>query len=287
MKPRTMLMATLALAGMVLPVAAETMYGGGSGQQDGRFGIVDQITGDFSVLGDPTATTGQGLSGLAFGMEGRLWASVSQNSVLGSRLFEIDPVTGSLINDVGPIQTGAGADVRIVDLAMQPLTNVLFGLDRDGNLFTINKQTAVATLIGDPGVGHGGIAFSPSGTLYLVQNGGGELWIINPNTAATVGMSVDIESGACLDGLAVRPSDGALFATECDGREIIRINPINGDSEEIDPGDAEDDVADLAFQFAPVSKAPALSVVGSTVLAMALLLGGLWRGRQRAARATV
>lgn len=283
---------TLCATMIALPVFADTMYGGGSGQQDGKFGIVDQATGDFTVLGDPTVDAGEGLSGIAFGTDGRLWGSVPQggggNSGGPTNLIEIDPVTGQLINDVGPIKTPGGDDLRIVDLALQPSTNTLFGLDIDGKIYTLDKGTAVATLVGDPGVtNRGGIAFSPFGIFYLVEGGGSHLWRIDPATGATIGSAIDISDSPCLDGLAVRPSDGVLFATECDGRAIVRINPVTGDSVQIDPADREDDVADLAFRITRPTSTPAVTPLGIVFLGSLLLLAGLHLSRRRVRAAAV
>ncbi len=276
MRLRTTWLTMTVLAMTAVPVLAVNMYGGGSGQQSGQFGIVDQTTGVLTVLGDPTAVNGQGLSGIAFGTDGRLWGSVSLT--VGTRLIEISPTTGTLLQDVGVIQVTTPGDIRIVDLAIQPSTNALFGITSSGVIYTINKQTAVATLVGDPGQGKGGIAFAPDGTFYLVENDGSTLWTIDPFTGATID-SVAI-TAPCLDGLAVRPSDGTLFATECDGRQIVRIDPTTFDTQVIDPGDDADDVADLAFQLFPAQHAPALSFVGSGVLGAALLLVGLRRSRR-------
>jgi len=285
MRMRTAFIAISVLTVTALPAPGDTMYGSGSGQQNGEFGIVDQMTALFTVLGDPTvgALDGYGLNGIAFDESGRLWGSAGASSQSGvTRLSEINPVTGQLINDVGPIQDAQATGLRIVDLALQPSTNVLFGIDRDSLIYTIDKLTAVATLVGNPNVGdnRGGIAFGPDGTFYLIPGGGGILYRLNPATAATIGMGLNLDEGDCIDGLAVRPNDGILFATECDGRDIFRIDPITGDADPIDPGDEENDVADLAFRL-HATPAPALSVAAMATLAGLLALAGLGITRRR------
>lgn len=275
------LMSMILVLAMPVTASAQTMYGGGSGQQDGEFGIVDQTTGEFTVIGDPTTEMDdRGLTGLAFDVDGRLWGGVSVGSA-GSgttSLIEINPATGDRLDLVGTINDG-GVNLRIVDLALQPSTGTLFGLEFDGSLYTIDKNTAEADLVGDPGGGRGGIAFAPDGTLYLVPINGGVLWRVDPATGVMLSMPIILTESACLDGLAVRPSDGVLFATECDGRDVLRIDPSNGDTEVITPNDPEDDVADLAFQIAPTSAAPTLSSIGMLVLASAMLAFGMYLAR--------
>ncbi len=244
------------------PVAAQVMYGSTAG--DGLVGIVDQTNGDFTLLGDPTATGA--LSGLTFDTAGRLFGSVPADSSCCSSLIEINPSNGSLIATIGDIQTGAGGHLRIVDLAAQPSTSTLFGIDKNGVLYTIDKTTAVATLVGNTGLSKGGIAFAPNGTLYLA-NTDSDLAQLDPATGAPIGPVLN--TGECIDGLGVRPTDGQLFATECDGNSIFRIDPVSGNATFI--GSPNDDTADLAFQIGPRSSAPALSYPALAITAMLLL----------------
>src|SRR5207342_2920734 len=89
-----------------------------------------------------------------------------------SNLIRINPDTGATISS-SPITAG-GVGISIADLAMQPGTNILFGLRSPGDqgggeglLYTINKTTGVATLVGNTGDFFGSIAFAPNGTLYM------------------------------------------------------------------------------------------------------------------------
>ncbi len=248
--------------GFAAPVAGQVMYG--STASNGRVGTVDQTNGDFTLLGDPTATGA--LSGLTFDTTGRLFGSVPADSSCCSSLIEINPINGSLIATIGDIETAPASGVRIVDLAAQPSTGTLFGIDKNGVLYTIDKTTAVATLVGDTGLSKGGIAFAPNGTLYLA-NTDSELAQLDPATGAPIGSVLN--TGECIDGLGVRPTDGQLFATECDGNSIFRIDPVSGNATFI--GSPEDDTADLAFQIVARSSAPAISNAGLALTAMLLL----------------
>jgi len=275
-------MALLALV-LAAPARADVMYGSASGQNTlsaGGFGTVDQNTAIFTLLGNPTSTISGagGLSGIAFDASGRLWGSVATSSPRQStHLIEINPATGALINDVGLIHNSSNTNLRIVDLAAQPSSSVLFGIDSNADLYTIDKSTALATLVGSTGLAEGGIAFAPDGTLYLTDVNR-DFAQLDPSTGLPVAPPLHLDT-SCLDGLAVRPSDGSLFATECDGRTIYRIDPTTGAAVQIDPGSYDSDVADLAFQATPLAGAPTLSPLGMGLLVAGLFAFGLARQR--------
>ncbi len=280
MMGRSVAVMALALA-LALPAAGqEVMYGStGSGSPRGAFGTVSQTDGTFSLLGDPTSGARENLVGISFDSTGRLFGVVVvSDSGDASTLIEINPNDGLLISTIGPIRDASGGDVKIVDLATQPGTDTLFGIDNDDDtdgaqLWTIDKTTAVATQIGSTGVNRGGIAFGPDGTLYLASTSS-ELARLDPATGKPIGNVGTIDG--CMDGLAVRPSDGALFGTECDGRDIYRINVSSGALTKI--GSPDDDTADLAFKLGPQSApAPALSLLAMAMLAAGLAATGVAR----------
>jgi sugar lactone lactonase YvrE len=127
--------------------------------------------------------------------------------------------------------------MSIGDLAAQPGTDALFGIRWNGDgaglggrLYTINPVTAVATLVGDTGTcTEGALAFAPDGTLYMagfadcsfVERALHEL---DPATGAIVS---SVPLGGSFDGLAVRPTDGALIASAGSGSLYV-IDPATG-----------------------------------------------------------
>ena len=266
---------------LALPAAGqEVMYGCiGFGTPNGAFGTVDQTDATFTLIGDPTSGSDH-LSGLTFDSSGRLFATIptNVNSEKASTLIEINPSNGSLISTIGPILNGS-ANVRITDLATQPSTDRLFGIDNNGSLFTINKSTGAATLIGPTTLDGGGIAFAPDGTLYLATTGS-KLARLDPTTGLPIGTPIDLSD--CIEGLAVRPSDGALFGTACeDNNAVYRIDAATGALSLLGNPD-NFDTTDLAFKLAPLGvRAPTLSPAVLLMLAACLAVIGVARLAKR------
>lgn len=224
---------------------ALTMYGGvGKGSQvnPGALLIVDQNTGEGTLVGDPI--TPGGLTGIAFDSTGALYGSTIFGFDTTSTLVQIDPDTGALINSIGDI-TVDGVPISIGDLAFQPGTDVLYGIrsnadgqELGGELYTIDTATGAATFVGlTQAKTAGGIAFAPDGTLFFAKLGfdppDSALLTLDPTNASTIS---NVPLTIFFDGLAVR-SDGILFAhatadvngPDFDRRgEIYTINPTTG-----------------------------------------------------------
>jgi hypothetical protein len=147
---------------------------------------IDQATGAVIAVGHPAGVAR--LSGIVFAGSGILYGSTLGGGGFpdvppppnSSRLVQIDPDTGALISDIGPIIAGAGGPgISIADLAIQPGTGRLFGIESReaagglgapfGNLYTIDRSSAVATLVGTTGLENDSLAFAPDGTLYVTS----------------------------------------------------------------------------------------------------------------------
>jgi hypothetical protein len=269
---------------VVLPLTLTTiqagviMYGGNGGHpnpdgsplsiNNGWLDIIDQTTGAVTPVGHAAGVSK--LSGLAFLTSDILFGSTINGSPgfppplpnsPTSDLVQINPLTGALIKDIGLINVG-GTALQIADLAIQPGTGALFGISASssgdsfaaGKLYTINKATGVATLVGATGDFFGAIAFAPNGTLYMhaadLDNMGNivnvQLKTLNPINANT------LTAIAILDipgALGVR-GDGTIFAGNGDAGKIYTINPLNG--RETTVGNTGlNFVGDLDFQPAP------------------------------------
>ena len=225
--------------------------GGVSPTNPGALLRIDTTSGA-GVLIQRSVTPG-GLTGLGFDSTGRLFGT-SIDGPLGDRtsaLAQIDPLTGGLISSV-PILDSTTA-ISIGDLAVQPGTDVLFGIRSNadaggpgGQLYTIDPSTGAATLVGDTFVRRGGgLAFAPDGSLYFLEFG--ELHQLNPLLGSILGTtSLDFTNH---DGLTIHP-DGTFFAPGS-GDDIRIINPLAGTSTLLGATGAGY-VSDLVFFDIPV-----------------------------------
>jgi hypothetical protein len=263
---------------------ADDMFGstGRSGPNPGSLLSINQVNGAGVLIGN-TVGGGQGVSGLSFNGAGQLYGSTVSGLGLGSNLLLINPATGGVVLNVGPVLFG-GNPISIGDLAFQPGTGVLFGIrsNTDGNrlggqLFTINTATAAATLVGDTGAGAGGgIAFAPNGTLYQSSYNSNadftSLNVINPANASRIST---VAVNTYYDGLAVR-SDGTIFATPGDSDGIFTINPVNGVSTLVG-NTGVGFTSDLAF-LAAVPEPSTVALISAGVLG---IVGYRWRASRR------
>ena len=230
-----------------LATAQELLYGGNGGQGQGRsinpgaFVIVDQDTAAVTIVNLDTGVAK--LTGLAFDAAGTLYASTLPETgfpppppSVSSHLITLDPATGEQLSDIGSIVDSQGRGMAISDIAIQPGTDVLFGIRSEvdgaraeGELYTINKTSGLATLVGDTGIHFATIAFGPDGTLYE-SAAAFQMGPVNP-----VFRTINPANGAVLTSvpsqffgaLAVR-SDGVIFGSKGGDNEIVTVNPSTG-----------------------------------------------------------
>jgi hypothetical protein len=211
--------------------------GFGSAANRGRVVMVNELTAAGTVLPGQGVGPTDGLNGFAFDSSGALYGSAVNNPVFADPqpgapvLVRLDPTTGAVLFSV-PITLG-GNPLEILDLAAQPGTGNIYGTSFTStvpgtSIYTINKTTGEANLVGATGVIGVTLAFAPDETLYMssatfsaagVQTGS-FLHTVSPLTGgilSTVAIAA-LPSGnfVHMGGLGVRPTDGALFAA---GRE--------------------------------------------------------------------
>lgn len=300
-----MLLAAAAVAFYASNVSAvPVMYGGLGGHgpnsnstNDGALVTINQSTGDVSVVGHPSGVAR--LTGIAFDSSGALFGSTlgaipfpppPQPST--SSLIQVNPDTGAMVTTIGAITDGAGGPaISIADLAAQPGTGTLYGVRSPvggqtglGDIYTINKKTGVATLVGSTGHFFDSIAFAPSGTLYVTAADFGPmgaeinpvLLTVDPSNAHVLS---SVSTSAFFGALGVRPSDGTIFAGNGDGAQIFTLNPATGAATALPHTTGTNFVGDIDFR----SQAAAIPLPPAALPALAMLLALLAaRGVMRA-----
>jgi len=192
------------ILGMTVPVYAlppvDTMYGSvarGSSVDPGALVTIDDSNGMQTFLADNI--TPDGISSLAFDNSGRLFsAEVLGAGLSGGRFLEFNPDTGGIINSAPSVTLADGTNIKINDMTVHPLTNVLYGLHltaATGELYTINKATGIAAFVGSQSdVRCGGLAFTPDGKLWLASctDSSKRLLELNPATGGTISNSLGL-----------------------------------------------------------------------------------------------
>jgi hypothetical protein len=250
-------------------VAADTLYGASLD----HIVTIDQNDGSITPL---APQPGFVFIALAFDSSGRLFAAglacMSPGHCIPPPsypvLMELDPLTGEVVDIIGPVTDVSGSPLYMHALSVQPETDVLFGFDYPSlsspRIWTIDKSTAAATLVasevpagcGDNCSRNDAFAFAPDGTLYHTPGSPLVLMTLDPSTGAEL-TSLPIRLLPSNGGLAVR-SDGILFtahflfAKPCPTCPPIpplsiftTIDPLTGAVTNVGAGEGR--VYDLAF----------------------------------------
>lgn len=124
----------------------------------------------------------------------------------GSALYQIHPTSGKVLGKVG--NTGANA---LAGISIHPATRMLYaanGAAAPTGLFTLDKTTGAATLIGSSGKVVPSMSFDGGGVLYAWDQVGKKLMTLNLSTGAATVLNGDLTPAAT--GLVFGP-DGTLY----------------------------------------------------------------------------
>jgi outer membrane protein assembly factor BamB len=145
-------------------------------------------------------------------------------------------------------------------------------------LYTINKLTGAATLVGDTSSFFDSIAFAPDGTLYLSA---ADLDFVTGNTInfrlqtldpSNANVLTTVSTSEFYGALGIRPTDGVIFAGNGDQAQLFTLNPTTG-AETLLGSTGRTFVGDIDF-LVPEPASIALTGLGALGLA-------LWKTRRR------
>ena len=252
--------------------AQTTLFGGvgrGPDTDRGEVITISQTDAQGTLVGPGVSNPAAGITGLVFDTSGQLFAATINAPLLSpgpvlSTLVRLNPITGEQEALIGTIRLANNTPVIISDLAIQPGTDVLFGIGINPSnfattLYRINSSTAVATFVGATDVEVDALAFGPDGTLYgeaAIFDETGEIFLegslitIDPATGETLTSAGSFTIH--LGGMAVRPTDGVIFASGGFPSDIYTVSP-DGDLTFLG-FTGFGGVGDIAFTPLPTSK---------------------------------
>lgn len=276
MKIQRCLMVAVLLVGA--QAGAQALYGTvGAGGGTSRLIQLDPTTGAQIASIGPI---GYLVNGMAWDQStGTMYGTTSTNdSVFPNGLITIDLTTGAGT----PIGSGAG---QLVNIPACDAAGNLYGWTEDSDdAVAWDKGAGTITVLGDSGLGtlETGLAFSPGGTLYLVNSGddpGTDATIYSINTGTgmptLVGTVGPLPFGMAHHG-KFNPADGYYYGIDrtpywdTSGWQIVVINVANQTIVRFMP--TVDNLHTLAFVGGQAEPIPTLSRTG--LIAMLLLLAG-------------
>jgi hypothetical protein len=222
-----------------------------------EFGVIDLGSGAFTYIGN----SGEQLAGLGvFG--GALYGGLAyiDSKGGGNTLYQINVATGAL--------TAVGDGSALFNDFGSTLSG-LYGIDTDGNLYTVDPSTGADTLVGATGLG------APSSTVGLSTNSntlyysfGGNLYTLSTSTGAATLVGA---LGTSQDGAMVY-AGGSLYAGI---NSPLSIDTLNTSTGAATSGPAVAGTVEAFWGLAPdsvsVSSTPEPATFGLLVAAGAML----------------
>lgn len=270
-----------------------SLGGAHAGADDGgAIMTFDETTGVGTVLGIPFP--GRGITGIAFDSNGTLFGVTSDlDGSFNSSLIQIDPISGAMVTNIGDLMLG-GSPVTMTDIAVQPGTDILFGMANtkgplnQNDLVIIDTITANVTFVGPEASSAGGyqaIAFGPDGTLYSSATWNDTLLTLNPANAALLTTTSVTPGNLGALGLGARPSDGLLFFSVCCettlGNDIYTLDASTGVATFFASAGGSRRVHDLAFITITSSPVPTMNQWGMITFILIAGLGAIYFIRRK------
>jgi len=280
---RILLVCLCFLSSLTGVFAQEVLLGATGGAATGTLYGIDPRTGTATGIGLLVDGSGHSyaVTGLAFdNVAGILYGSTSNNSPTGSRsLVAIDPLTGA-VTPIGSFATSG----TMADLTFDITTTTLYGTGSlDGNLYSINVATGVATAIGSAGFPAGstvgnGVAANSAGQIFgSPQGASGSLVQYNKTNGSVT--TVATLSGAPFSsgsiGAMAFNSGGTLFGVNIDintgtrPTDLVTINSITGAVTDIG---ASANFLDAIVFMTPVPEPTTTLLFGAGVLFLTITL---------------
>lgn len=225
--------------------AAQLLFASEVTVPDSRLVQVDPVTG--AVVSAFPIQQGIIISGMAYNpTTGVLFGS--STSYGGDSLYKIDTTTGAytLVRSLGHYFPG---------LAVQPGTHALFGMTLDGDLYTIDTNTGMSTMVGGDAAlssAHG-LVFSPTGVLYASDTAGSgtsKLFRVDPSDGSASFIGViprDYVVSLAFDGT------GSLYGCDNGAGSLVKIDPNTGSASTV--GAFGNNNGHLAIEFVPEPQA--------------------------------
>lgn len=187
------------------------------------FGTLNQSSGLFAGV----LRSAVPMQGLAYDRSLARFLGCSDAAGGGSLLHRIDPSNGN--ESAGVPITPAG--LRINGLGYDPHGDVLYGISQaSGQLYSIGKDSGIATPIGPPGGGNVGALDFGQGELYGLDDDAAGTRLVRfdtDNGSRTVIGPLGANATDC-NGLAFDAQDGMLYTVNAPSGMLLRINPTTG-----------------------------------------------------------
>lgn len=150
-------------------------------------------------------------------------------------LYILNPATGGIVQDIGPLNNSLGQNFAVTGLAFNPLNGVLYGSTANSSgqsLLTINPASGLVTVVGAFNTGIAGntmadIAFDTSGHLFGIgSSANSALFSINLSSGQATIIGSSGVTGTSGGGLAI--STGGIFYGTPVGTNFGTYNPTTG-----------------------------------------------------------